>query len=538
MAKGNGNKGRNLLAFIFCVPLAFILYFWISYSSQSITLENVRAVKVSSPDEVKLTLESQSDIDFYVNMLTKSVSINTAMRDVSGETPVYIVCEREDKSIEYKLYPSLNLSGCLLVGPEGKLYVLETDTAKSLLLRPEYEYLYSTHFLPELSIISGEESFKVNPLSCEWEYIKSDGKSYKYTPDTFATGDETYTIIKGRENLLSFAKSSALGGFELLDVSFVAENGNSYNITDISEIDLSVDTLLTITYTAKWNATGGAKAYGNASYKFNILYDVPAMIELPVKEYQPGDVIVFYANHLNSDETVDFKSDLTDKELVFSHETADKGVALLPIPYGTAAGEYEMEINGVKETITVLPRTDREWAPIFADEAQYEEYLTPEKMQLLADTLATVTETRPDIDYFGFGEENLYSPVGNKTPTYVYGQTVNVGGKDATGDTGDRLVQGVTYALDAGTSVRSAQAGVVVYVGNIAPTGNTVVVYHGYGIYTYYYHLDTVNVSVGTTLIDGEILGTAGSTGFTNGKTALHFAVSIDGVFVDPLLFD
>ncbi len=538
MAKGNGKKGRNLLAFIFCVPLAFILYFWISYSSQSITLENVRAVKVSSPDETEVTLKSQSDIDFYVNMLTKSVSINTAMRDVSGEKPVHIVCQREDKSIDYKLYPSLNLSGCLLVGPEGKLYVLETDTAKTLLLRPEYEYLYSTHFLPELSVISGDKSYVVPPMTCEWEYIKSDNKTYKYTPEKFATGDEVFTIIKGKENLLSFAKSSALGNFELLDVSFVAENGNSYNITDISEIDLSVDTLLTVNYVVKWNSAGGAQAYGTANYKFHILYDVPAMIELPKKEYQAGDVIVFYANHLNSDETVEFKSDLTDKELIFSHETADKGVALLPIPYQTKAGEYELEINGVKETITVLPREELEWAPIFADDTQYEAYLSPEKMQLLADTLATVTEKRPDIDYFGFGDDNLYSPVGNKTPDYVYGQTVNIGGKDATGDTGDRLVQGVTYALDAGTSVRSAQAGVVVYVGNIAAAGNTVVVYHGYGIYTYYYHLDSVNVSVNTTLIDGEIIGTAGNSGFTNGKTALHFAVSIDGTFIDPLLFD
>jgi hypothetical protein len=34
MANRKGKKGKGILAFVFCIPLVFILYFWIIYSSK------------------------------------------------------------------------------------------------------------------------------------------------------------------------------------------------------------------------------------------------------------------------------------------------------------------------------------------------------------------------------------------------------------------------------------------------------------------------------------------------------------------------
>jgi murein DD-endopeptidase MepM/ murein hydrolase activator NlpD len=171
-------------------------------------------------------------------------------------------------------------------------------------------------------------------------------------------------------------------------------------------------------------------------------------------------------------------------------------------------------------------------------EEQYFSMLSTEKMDEFKTALSGATENRPETDYFNYAESELHLPVNkNSIPAFTYGQPVNLGSANTTGDTGERVCEGVVYELAEGTSVRSAQAGEVVFSGNLAPTGNTVVVYHGYGIYTYYYHLEALNVRVGYTLTDGEIIGTAGQSGFTNGKTVLHYAVSIDGIFVDPMWF-
>jgi murein DD-endopeptidase MepM/ murein hydrolase activator NlpD len=44
-------------------------------------------------------------------------------------------------------------------------------------------------------------------------------------------------------------------------------------------------------------------------------------------------------------------------------------------------------------------------------------------------------------------------------------------------------------------------------------------------------------VKQGDVLKSGATIGNAGKTGFTNGKTVLHYAISVDGTFVDPLKF-
>ena len=167
MSRGKAAKGGGILAVILCIPLAFIVYFWISYSSQSISLSSVRGVTLVTPSGESV-LESRSDVDFFVSMSLDAQSISTAMRDVSGEQAVEIIYDRGDKPITYRLYPSLNLSGCLLVGPEtdgkSKLYVLDTDQAKQLLLRSEFEYLYSSQFLPVLTVSTGNERTEVAPV--------------------------------------------------------------------------------------------------------------------------------------------------------------------------------------------------------------------------------------------------------------------------------------------------------------------------------------------------------------------------------------
>ena len=538
MAKGKGGKGKGILAAILCLPLAFIVYFWISYSSQSITLDSVKSVAIKTPGSDEVLFESQGDIDFFVDMLINSSSISTAMRDVTGEAPVYITCDRGDKRIEYKLYPTLNLSGCLLVGPESKLYVLQQDTAKQLMLRDEFSYLYSSHFLPTLSVVSGENKYTVNPTECDWSYYKSDDELYKYTPAELSSGNETFAIIKGKENTLEFGASVNTTPFELSNVSYVAENGTEYSIKDISELDLSVDTLLTVEFTAKWSAINGAKAYGEAKYKFNIMYDIPAVLELSKHDYKQGDVIVIGATHLNQNEEISLKTMLNVPIMKFGMIDKSKGVALIPVGLINTPGAYTLELNAggdtISEVINVALIDNGEWKTFAVTNEQYEEMLSLEKMNEFNEEIANVTETRPEENYFTYGVNKFKSPVGDKKAALGFGQQINLGIADISGDSGERTCNGVVYEVKAGTSVRSAQAGKVVYCGTLAPTGNTVIVYHGYGIYSYYYHLDTVNVRNGYELNDGEIIGTAGKSGFTNDKTVLHYATSIDGVFVDP----
>ena len=95
---------------------------------------------------------------------------------------------------------------------------------------------------------------------------------------------------------------------------------------------------------------------------------------------------------------------------------------------------------------------------------------------------------------------------------------------------------GVDIPLARGAAVRAAAAGVVVDASEYVLTGRTVVLDHGQGVHTAYFHLDTVTIRRGDTVRRGERLGRVGSTGLATGPH-LHYGIYIHGQDVDPLIW-
>ncbi len=93
---------------------------------------------------------------------------------------------------------------------------------------------------------------------------------------------------------------------------------------------------------------------------------------------------------------------------------------------------------------------------------------------------------------------------------------------------------GVDLAVPAGTPVRSCGAGRVVLAEDRIITGKTVVVEHWPGVFSLYYHLQRILPAAGDLLATGDVLGEAGSTGFSTGPH-LHWEVRIFGIPTDPM---
>ena len=95
--------------------------------------------------------------------------------------------------------------------------------------------------------------------------------------------------------------------------------------------------------------------------------------------------------------------------------------------------------------------------------------------------------------------------------------------------------QGIDIDGDTGDPVRAARSGVVVVAGYADECGGLQVrIDHGGGLLTWYRHLSAIDVSVGDGVAAGARIGRVGATGCATGSH-LHFGVSLDGNFVDPL---
>ncbi|MEE3776049.1 M23 family metallopeptidase [Campylobacter sp. CX2-4080-23] len=95
---------------------------------------------------------------------------------------------------------------------------------------------------------------------------------------------------------------------------------------------------------------------------------------------------------------------------------------------------------------------------------------------------------------------------------------------------------GVDYRAAIGQSVISANDGIVRIAKDRYYAGKSVVIDHGGGIYTQYYHLDRIDVKVGQKVLKGDKIGLSGATGRVSGPH-LHFGVVVQNIQVDPLVF-
>jgi murein DD-endopeptidase MepM/ murein hydrolase activator NlpD len=92
---------------------------------------------------------------------------------------------------------------------------------------------------------------------------------------------------------------------------------------------------------------------------------------------------------------------------------------------------------------------------------------------------------------------------------------------------------GADFAADSGTPVVAANRGRAALVGDFFFAGRLVVLDHGLGLYTLYFHLDRADVSEGALVERGEPIGTVGATGRVTGPH-LHWGVQLRRARVDP----
>jgi hypothetical protein len=93
---------------------------------------------------------------------------------------------------------------------------------------------------------------------------------------------------------------------------------------------------------------------------------------------------------------------------------------------------------------------------------------------------------------------------------------------------------GVDISAPFGGSVRAANSGRVVLARDLYFSGQTVILDHGLGLFTYYCHFSRLKVQRGDSVRKGDVIGLIGSTGRSTGPH-LHWAAKILRSRVDPL---
>jgi len=230
--------------------------------------------------------------------------------------------------------------------------------------------------------------------------------------------------------------------------------------------------------------------------------------------------------------------------------------AIIPLPADEPAGEYVLSVRSpeasVRRTVVV---TDRDFGRqiVLLDSALYALVRRGAEIARDARAVRQVLEAESEAARWsggwlnpagkarapGYGVERLYVPASDSSRVMNLGNARATGtfGSDTTmlktGETPSWRHAGVDIPLARGSVVRAAAAGIVVDAAEYVLTGRTVILDHGQGIHTAYFHLDTITVHRGDTVRRGERVGRVGSTGLATGPH-LHYGVYVHGKDVDP----
>lgn len=544
------NRFAIILLVIILIPTFFAAYFYFSAGNNEDTPNNIASVSVTSPVGTVNRVTAKNDIKIFKNAIMNAEPISEKYRDVENEPAYTVSFTEEDGAVKaYSFFLKNEKDGCIYTDENGDYYLISEDDALKLLEMANFKSVNPDSTLPTVKL--GTNEAVLHPTGGSWSFRKADGSFETSTPADY-TNSEIVKIKAMSAGSLAFGTQTYPDSVNVVLTQNGVEkyNGSYNNMSGNSSIMSQNDTYYDMTVTAVWDKKDDCDYFGELTYNVKLLYDVSPTYKVIFNgSIIRGDFGIVKIQNFNDGDKLFVTSDYPfPTEIQVFRSPLGYSFAFLPAEYTTAG-------SSGKHTVT-LSLSDGSSQDVSINIKDRRNPATAEQKMLIADPKLSTVVTAAAFEEFNAKAAELTANT-NATQLwdgkFVYPNSTNKG-TPGTGmadygtirnDVGGQfsyIHNGVDLAMNKGDSVYASNNGKVVFAGEMALTGNTVIIDHGCSILSYYGHLDTISVSVGDSVSKSGVIGTAGSTGFAvaeNGggfteATQVHFAISVEGVFITP----
>jgi murein DD-endopeptidase MepM/ murein hydrolase activator NlpD len=261
-------------------------------------------------------------------------------------------------------------------------------------------------------------------------------------------------------------------------------------------------------------------------------FDAQPEITTSARSMQPGEVVLLTVRH--GSPISELEGTAFDAPIMFYPTPSDDvWQALVPIDLNAEPGEYPLEIFVTGQDSARHHRLQT-WKVL---DKQFptrhltvpEQFATPPEsvMQRIREESAEVAAIFENWSNDRFWEGAFVKP--------VPGIMISAFGKRNIINRQPRSPHsGVDLRAAQGTPVKAPNAGRVVLAKELYFAGNTLIIDHGLGLYSYLAHLSRFEKSVGDQVEKGEVVARSGATGRVSGPH-LHWTIRIGKARVDPL---
>ncbi len=517
------------------IPTYIAIANYIATNNAPITTKYVEKVKIyyDSDNSYEVTKkDTPDDISTVVAMNENATRVSELPEPLQNEKFFMITFFSGSVTEECKYYLKLNGEQSYYVDAKGEGYKLRNEDVLKFLATPYANFLYASDedvVLPVLYTASGSK--QIIPKSVEWTY-NSDGNNPIEVTGFKTTGEILEYEMEGGISL-DFDVAADEYSVVILDKDS-KEIFNNGSMADLSEIELGSNDQVTIMLTANWHPDAERAYNGKAIYNFKAKLLAGAEFYLGETTVDRGDFVTIAGYNVSDPSRIEFKSEPDIGFTPTFYKDGDRVVALVPIncelehksyqftlTYGSVSQPVNLEIG--KKTFNTRTHSMSE---MVANNRRSEEALA-EFDKVFNEICSKSEETK----YF---EGNFidYEPptdgIGLATIVCGFGHMRVISStKEAYRNIG------VDFKCAAGVELPACNNGKVVYADQTIYGGKMVVIDHGFGLKTWYMHLDSISVEAGDEVKTSDIIGTTGKTGFTE-TNGVYTVMTVGNIPVCP----
>ena len=256
------------------------------------------------------------------------------------------------------------------------------------------------------------------------------------------------------------------------------------------------------------------------------------IVRLHARVYQPGEVVLAMISC--PDPLASLHVEAFGRSFPgFAVDDGKNWQALIGIDLATRPGKYRLEIRGktaagssaaARPEIAVLqknfPTRHLTVEEKYVRPSKEEEERIAREAKKVESIFTSTSEER-------LWKEPFVAPVPGD-PISSFGKRSIVNGQARSPHSG------TDFKGSTGTPVKAPAGGRVILSENLYFSGNTIILDHGLGVYSFMAHLSVMIVKEGSTVRRGELIGRVGATGRVTGPH-LHWTLRLCGARIDPL---
>lgn len=267
---------------------------------------------------------------------------------------------------------------------------------------------------------------------------------------------------------------------------------------------------------------------------FILLFITPSWaieVSLTPEVLRQGDVLLIRISipeHINTKDGENIQGIFMDKKLHFFKTESGKYLSLVGIDMKTTPGEYSLTFiysnkKIFERNVKILPASFGMQRLTLPKEMVD---LTPETLKRVKIEQSRLAELWPVINEKLWKGRFIMPINGRIKSPFGVRRIINEQEKSPH--------SGIDIEAKEGDPLVAPNNGRVALIDNQFFGGKTLILDHGYGIYSILYHLSKVIVSEGQLVKRGDIIGHAGATGRATGPN-LHWGVRLQGERINPI---